>query len=100
VKVVQEAPVEGWCTDPFGRHEARWMSAGQPTKLVRDAGVDSFDPPPDEAPSCEMVRIDHPEAQRAGDLRRADSAQSGKPFDDGEAEMAVLDAFAQTMRIG
>lgn len=42
---------EGWYTDPYGRHEARWMSAGSPTKLVRDSGVESYDHPPDEEPS-------------------------------------------------
>ena len=31
--------LEGWCTDPFGLHEARWLSDGVPTKLVRDNGV-------------------------------------------------------------
>lgn len=40
--------VEGWYTDPFGRHEARWFSAGAPTKLVRDGTAESYDPPPDE----------------------------------------------------
>jgi len=40
--------LEGWFTDPFGRHEARWMSAGTPTSLVRDAGTESRDEPPDE----------------------------------------------------
>lgn len=37
------APGEGWCPDPFGRHESRWMSAGVPTSLVRDDGVESHD---------------------------------------------------------
>ncbi|MBV8529112.1 MAG: hypothetical protein JOZ75_12420 [Candidatus Dormibacteraeota bacterium] len=73
---------EGWYTDPFGRHEARWISDGRPTRLVRDGGVDSYDEPPDVTPSHEAVRIDHPEAQRAGDLRRADSAEAGEPFDE------------------
>ena len=27
---------EGWFTDPFGRHQARWLSLGIPTKLVRE----------------------------------------------------------------
>jgi hypothetical protein len=41
--------LEGWCTDPFGRHEARWMSDGVPTKLVRDGhGAESYEDPPDE----------------------------------------------------
>ena len=34
---------EGWFTDPFGRHEARWLSFGKPTKLVRDGDVESYD---------------------------------------------------------
>jgi hypothetical protein len=42
---------EGWYTDPYGRHEARWMCGGTPTELVRDRGVESYDAPPDEEPS-------------------------------------------------
>ncbi len=42
---------DGWYADPYGRHEARWMSGGTPTELVRDRGVQSYDPPPDEEPS-------------------------------------------------
>ena len=38
---------EGWCPDPFGRHEVRWISNGSPTNLVRDGGVESHDDPPD-----------------------------------------------------
>jgi len=40
-------PAEGWYQDPFGVHEHRWMSQGRPTKLVRDGGTESYDPPPD-----------------------------------------------------
>jgi hypothetical protein len=37
----------GWHSDPFGVHEARYFSAdGQPTKLVRDQGFESYDEPP------------------------------------------------------
>lgn len=38
---------QNWCPDPFGLHEARWFSNGIPTALVRDAGVESQDPPPE-----------------------------------------------------
>ena len=41
---------EGWHADPFGRHEARWMSDGTPTPLVRDGEVESMEAPPDEEP--------------------------------------------------
>jgi hypothetical protein len=38
---------QGWFTDPFRRHKARWFSDGSPTALVRDEGVEGNDPPPD-----------------------------------------------------
>jgi hypothetical protein len=54
---------EGWCSDPFGRHEARWMSDGTPTKLVRDGGVESTDEPPDEEPALVATPISNPEPE-------------------------------------
>jgi hypothetical protein len=52
---------QNWCPDPFGLHEARWFSNGIPTALVRDAGVEAQDPPPEsvfdrryELPSIEL----------------------------------------------
>ncbi len=37
----------GWHQDPYGIHEERWVSVdGVPTKLVRDGGHESYDPPP------------------------------------------------------
>jgi hypothetical protein len=38
--------LQGWSADPFGRHEQRYFSAGQPTKLVRDGLAESYDEPP------------------------------------------------------
>jgi hypothetical protein len=40
---------QNWCIDPYGLHEARWFSQGNPTALVRDHGVESQDPPPESA---------------------------------------------------
>lgn len=40
--------MEGWYTDPFGRHEVRWMLQGIPTRLVRDGSVEGSDPVTDE----------------------------------------------------
>ena len=56
---------EGWYIDPYGRHEARWISEGTPTALVRDGGVESQDPPPDQPVTVEM------EPWRAGDVHDA-----------------------------
>jgi hypothetical protein len=44
--VVHET-LEGWYKDPYAIHDARWLSNGRATKLVRDAGQTSYDPPPD-----------------------------------------------------
>jgi hypothetical protein len=77
---MEDERLEGWCTDPFGRHEARWLSDGTPTKLVRDGEAESYDDPPDEEPSQvpEPIVEDVP-ADGGRDLLRAgepDSAPS------------------------
>ena len=67
---------EGRYRDPYGRHEARWISNGAPTALVRDAGVESQDPPPDEPITVEMERVPEATAVDGGnDLKRADDAE-------------------------
>lgn len=67
---------EGWFTDPFGRHEARWLSGGKPTDLVRDGDVESYDEPPTESLSTVPELIDDasddpptPRPNRATDYR-------------------------------
>jgi hypothetical protein len=70
--------LEGWCTDPFGRHEARWLSAGTPTTLVRDGDVESYDEPPDEEPTREAELIEPDVGSIGGaDLWRAGDPASG-----------------------
>jgi len=68
------------------------MSQGQPTKLVRDGGTESYDPPPDRPLPAPLVPCTQEGNASAGhsDLRRADEADpsySGK-----RARRAVLDA--------
>jgi len=87
---------EGWYTDPFGLHEARWMSDGQATNLVRDKEVESHDPPPDEPFKQVPQPIEAPESAGPDDLLRADSAQTGEGYDSSKAVRAALDAFDQT----
>jgi hypothetical protein len=67
---------EGWYTDPYGRHEARWISDGKPTKLVRDGTVESHDEPPDEPPSSAPRPIGlGAQIPDAEDFRRADDGR-------------------------
>ena len=64
---------EGWFTDPYGRHEARWLSEGTATGLVRDGGVEGNDPAPDGPPPFEPQPIEvESEVSAAEEMRRAD----------------------------
>jgi len=107
---------QGWYHDPYGQHEDRYFSAGQPTKLVRDAGQESYQEPPaqlydpaelvqaaseldgdDGFDGSDLRRADEAErAATARDLRRADAARSG-PYDAEAAKRAAFDAFDQAM---
>ncbi len=71
---------EGWYLDPFGRHEARWISDGTPTALVRDGEVQSQDPPPDAPIVSALERVPETPAADGGDLKRADGS-GGDVFD-------------------
>jgi hypothetical protein len=68
---------EGWFTDPWGHHEARWISLGQATDLVRDGDVEAHDPPPDKPPTVTpaLIPAEAPGQVGAGDLPRADDAE-------------------------
>jgi hypothetical protein len=67
---------EGWYVDPFGRHQARWISDGTPTALVRDGSVESQDPPPSTPVEGELQRMTEQDSVDGDDLKRADQAQS------------------------
>lgn len=66
---------EGWYKDPYARHESRWISDGTPTALVRDAGVASQDPPPDDPVTMGLERVVEATREDGTDLRRADEAE-------------------------
>ena len=43
-----ETATWGWHPDPYRIHQERYVSVdGVATKLVRDGGQESYDPPPD-----------------------------------------------------
>jgi hypothetical protein len=71
------------------------MSDGQPTKLVRDAGVESCDPPPDEPFAHSPEPIESSIAKGSGDLRRADDQQQDEIYDKRKAARAAWDVFDQ-----
>jgi hypothetical protein len=86
---------EGWYVDPFGHHEARWMSGGTPTSLVRDGGVESQDPPPSMAFQGELERVQESTSHDGADLKRADDAEQ-EEFDPNAIIQAASDAIDST----
>ena len=93
---VGTAAAEGWYRDPYAIHEDRWMSQGQPTKLVRDAGIESYDPPPDLPLPDVLVPVTAGTSAASGgsDLRRSDDASQEDPYSAERARRAVLDALS------
>jgi hypothetical protein len=91
---MEQTEEEGWYTDPYGLHEARWMSMGKPTKLVRDGQLESYDDPPDSAPSLPAERIEPPPGSvTSADDLRADDAETETPtiaaIDDAERNFVL-----------
>lgn len=93
---MHDVSLEGWYTDPYGRHEARWLSQGTPTSLVRDGGTEGSDPVTDEPFTVAPVRIEPEGAGDGSDQRRADDAQTEAPHDAREASRAATDVYDQT----
>jgi hypothetical protein len=89
---------EGWYHDPYRLHEARWISDGAATALVRDGGVESQDPPPSTSfegrlEPIEPIGEDTP--TDGEDLLRADNEDPGGIFDP-NAAVAVWDTFGES----
>jgi hypothetical protein len=85
---------EGWYRDPYNVHSDRWFSDGNPTALIRDAGQESQDPPPNQPFSGPLVESDPVGPSDADDLRRADSVEG--PFDPETESDGVWDSFGET----
>lgn len=89
---VPELRAEGWYKDPYGKHDDRWFSDGEPTALVRDVEIESKDPPPDGPLPTTLVRSETPnEARDGSDLLRADDAEREPPYDGDSAVLEELD---------
>lgn len=83
---------EGWYLDPYGIHENRWYSDGQPTALVRDGGVEAQDEPPSGAQPGELEPVPDPQSENGTDLKRAGEATNkDQSFTQAQGAQAVLD---------
>ena len=85
---------EGWYRDPWLVHEDRWYSAGKPTKLVRDGGVEDYDPPPAGPPKMVgLIEAEQAQPSDGRDLRRADDPKAGASYDPKSAAIGTFDSF-------
>jgi hypothetical protein len=82
--------LEGWCTDPMEMHEERWLSWGEPTRLVRDHGVESSDEP--HGPEMvEAIAVQWGEPASSGeDLLRTHDRVTDKTQQSQRISLAVL----------
>jgi hypothetical protein len=88
--------LEGWYTDPYARHEARWMSRGRPTALVRDGKVEGQDTAPDGPFMVIPVMVEGlADASNGADLRRADDAERGSAYDPQSAARRAWEASGE-----
>ena len=81
---------QGWYSDPYRQHNARWFSDGSPTELVRDDGVESRDSPPNTSFTGQL----EPAAETEGELLHAHVNQ-GRSDRDSNVN-AVWDIFVST----
>ena len=85
---------EGWYRDPYGVHEDRWFSAGRPSNLVRDAGRECYDAPPEGPIEEPLIAVDSGETNDGDDLRRAeDAARSGSDYTRAAIDGAIRAGF-------
>jgi hypothetical protein len=89
----------GWFSDPYHEHECRYFSGGNPTKLVRDSGLESFDPPPNlPMPESPVRPVPSADGRSTGaDMRRADDAEREAPYD---RRAASAKAISSIVRFG
>ena len=92
---------QGWFTDPWGLHDARGISLGKATDLVRDGRVEAHDPPPNTPPTVTpaLIPAEAPGQVGAGDLRRADDAER-ETVDPGKLKERLVDAAEEAFESG
>lgn len=94
-------PAQGWYHDPYGVHQHRYFSAGEPTKLVRDLGQESYDPPPDEPlPDGELipVQLTVPDHDEPADPPTIDYRRAALNYFESRPRESDLPSEAGTMR--
>jgi hypothetical protein len=82
---------QGWYRDPYCVHEDRYFSDGQPTKLVRDCGLEAYDAPPPGPPAVEPDEMTPIGPNYGSDLHRADDPSARPAAYDKEAAFYAVE---------
>lgn len=90
---MDEKEMEGWYTDPYRRHEARWMSQSHPTRLVRDGNFEGSDPMADEPFEVRPTRIEGHPVTDGSDLLRADKEEMESSYSAKADDLAAFGLF-------
>jgi hypothetical protein len=90
------AAEQGWYSDPWEHHEARWFSSGDPTALVRDGYTEGHDPPPDSPYASTPEPLAEPRWLDSDDACRADDRDDDWHFDNERAQSAVWAEFGRS----
>jgi hypothetical protein len=95
---VTDTSLEGWFENPYGRHQARWLSRGVPTRLVRDADVEGSDPVDGQPFEVSALRRSATPglSYGASDLRRADDVNRYSRFRGGRRPSWLMGTKAGT----
>ncbi|HXW38908.1 MAG TPA: hypothetical protein VEJ44_04370 [Acidimicrobiales bacterium] len=90
---INDDEVVGWCKDPFGVHELRWISQGTPTSLVRDGQREATDPlPAGQVPVLPLVPVET--TFGSSDPRRAGQSPGALMGPDDDFGTIAMDANA------
>jgi hypothetical protein len=91
---------DGWFDDPYGQHDGRYFSHGQPTNRVRDGNRFFFEDPPTEPPpdgELAVVVDDRPDTGAGGDVGGPEAAWYPDPT--GPGHMRFWDGSQWTEQV-
>jgi hypothetical protein len=85
--------MEGWYSDPYDGHEARWISHRTPTSLVRDKTIEGKDPVARRSFSINPVSLEGTSPKDANWCSLADVSDQEVGYDPKEAIWTAWDLY-------
>jgi hypothetical protein len=83
-----DSPLDGWHPDPFGMHEERYFNRGEPTRLIRDSGIEPYDDDDDTAVDKPDVTATPSAGAGEADVPEADVPEAAEPPETPDADVS------------